>query len=94
MTNFVSEAQAYQAIRRDWKRTRNNAQRVQNCLMWEHLHKEKHPEVLSNYEKMMKLIGTIKPVINKDALRQAWHQQGIVSEMDQLLNKYGVKYEN
>ena len=90
---YKSEAQAYQNIRREWKRARNNAQRSQNCLMWEHLHKEKHPKVFSHYERIMKLVGTVKPVINKDALRWAWHQQSIVSEMALLLNKYGTQYE-
>lgn len=84
-----SEAQAYQAIRREWKQKRNEAQRKQNYYMWQVENREVHPKIIREVSRIMGVDLKTMPVDrNAAALMQDY--QDLVSDYSLLLNKYKV----
>jgi hypothetical protein len=88
-----SEAEAYQAIRRYYKKRRNSAQREQSYYMWPvHNDGERHPAILKMVSKIMPC--THLPLVKVDeSLRQARKYQNIASECQQFLNRWKVEVE-
>lgn len=86
-----SEAEAYQAIRRYYKKRRNSAQRDQNYYMWPVYHDgERHPSILKWLSKFFPC--THLPLVRVDeSLRQARKCQDIASECQQFLNMWKVE---
>ena len=88
---YQSEAQAYQAIRRDIKKKRDRAQRHQNEYMWTIENGgERHPNL---YKFIKRFNQTSKlPLLPPDvAIKQACKYQSIVAECQMFLNTYRVK---
>jgi len=84
-----SEAQAYQAIRRDWKRRLNNAQRAQNIYMWEAINGTKHPTIVRFVAKSMG--SSSFPKVDSEICRkQAQVHQDKISMYQNWLNQYKV----
>lgn len=85
-----SEAEAYQAIRRDWKRRLNNAQRAQNIHMWEALNGDKHP-IIARF--VATCVGSYSfPKVDSEVCRQqAQLHQDKVSMYQIWLNQYKVE---
>lgn len=88
---FKSEAQAYQAIRRYYKKRRNMAQRDQSYYMWSvNNDGERHPAIVKMVSKIIPC--THLPLVNVDeALRQAYKYQSVASECQEFLNKWRVE---
>ena len=60
---YKSEAQAFQAIRKEYKRRRNEAQRQQNHYDWSAKHGgQRHPYLLKMVSKIMKNHQYISPI--------------------------------
>jgi hypothetical protein len=92
--NFCSEAQAYQAIRRDWKRRRNYAQRAQTYHQWEADTGTRHPVVVRAVAATMKCepkFPSLSRISVESLLKQAHKHQNDVSLYAHLLNQYRVK---
>jgi hypothetical protein len=92
---FCSEAQAYQAIRKDWKERYNRAQRSQTCYRWEADTGEKHPQIVRFVSAAMKIDYT--PKFPKLDIMELWRMVNIhqddASKYAQWLNRYKVKRE-
>ncbi len=87
-----SEAEAYQAIRRDWKRRLNNAQRAQNIHMWEAINGTKHPIIARFVAKSMG--SSSFPKVDSEVCRkQAQFHQDKISMYQNWLNQYKVEVE-
>lgn len=86
---LTSEAQAYQAIRREWKQKRNDAQRKQNYYMWQLEHKEVHPKIIREVSIIMGIDLKSMPV-DRNAATIMQDYQDLVSTYSLLLNKYKV----
>ena len=86
-----SEAQAYQAIRRYYKRKRDRAQRDQNEYMWSVNHNgERHPKIVKQIQKIIP--NVYLPLSREEtSLRQAYKHQVIASECQQFLNRFKVE---
>jgi hypothetical protein len=84
---YRSEAEAYQAIRREWKHRRNSAQRDQTYWMWQVKNKEVHPHTRGIIAKIMQCLLANMP-LDIDAQRKATQKQAEVSKYQHLLNRY------
>ena len=92
--NYISEAQAYQAIRKDWKERYNRAQRSQEYYRWEADTGEKHPQIVRFVAAAMKIDHEPKFPKYLDRLElwsQAYKHRDDASRYAQLLNRYKVK---
>ncbi len=93
---YNSEAQAYQAIRRDLKHRLNYSQRAQTIYMWEALNRTKHPNIVQSVAKSM---GCDKCVIHIPisaidvCLREAAKHQTNASMYQNFLNQYKITEE-
>lgn len=91
---YKSEAEAYQAIRRDWKRRIASAQRAQNMYVWEAINGTKHPAILkavaysTNRDPSKVHFPLCSPA---SCMKEAQVHQDNISKYQNLLNYYKVK---
>ena len=92
---YNSEAQAYQAIRRTWKKKRNSAQRKQVLFNWQVLNKEAHPMIR---KAIAKITGqdyrSVRMPIDTLAEQIMYKSQSDASFYQLLLNQFRVEKHN
>ena len=94
---FNSEAQAYQAIRKDWKHRRNVSQRQATIHQWELNAGEVHPNIRRRIAFASKVdvstihMATNSPEVARESMLEA---QYWVSRYQFMLDKFKVEENN
>lgn len=95
-TRYNSEAQAYQQIRRDWKKLRDREQHKLSRYQWEVDHRDKHPQIKRVVMEIMniedsKVSDFHMPVDSVERCQLKANMSALkISEYQRLLNKYKV----
>ena len=87
---YKSEAQAYQHIRRAWKKRLSMAQRAQNIYMWEVINGTKHLAIVNAVARVMGHVNS--PLFASNQSRNlAQKYQDDVSKYQNWLNQYKLE---
>ena len=93
--HFKSEAEAYQAMRKEWKHRRNIAQREASIHQWELEHGEVHPQVRRMVAHVSHITDVHMPINRPEVARAAMKEcQYWVGRYQFMLNKFKVKDES
>ena len=90
---YKSEAQAFQAIRRDWKRKRNEAQRAQTMYQWQIEHEEVHPYIRKFIASVMNRDWRrVHMPLDSMAKIEMRREQREAGKYQYLLNRYKIEH--
>ena len=93
---YTSEAQAYQAIRREWKLKLERSQRAVSLSQWELHNQDVHPQIKRITMSTLKVSTPIEdfhmPVLRPETLKRTILNLRLrISKYQLLLNKYKIK---